>query len=307
MISVIIATYNGEKYILAQLESILNQTLVPDEVIIRDDCSKDNTVHLIKKFIVDHNLNNWKLKVNKENRGFVKNFYQALSEANGDFIFLCDQDDIWLSNKIEELSKLMIKSGALMIHSNIDVIDENGNIIAYNYEIQKKGFRNVYLSEYLRTFHYCGMSSVMSAELRKYCLKLSPERIPTHDWFWGVIASCCNKFFITDTVYSLRRFHSSNVAMSMNNKTIRMGKLQRIHIIKESELFYNTSLEVAKLFFDDNRILSTIQNFLTVAKKRSRIVENRDIRSAILMGYRLYYYPTIKSYLGDLLYIIGVF
>lgn len=94
-ISVALATYNGEKYIEKQLDSIRNQTIKPDEVVIVDDKSSDRTVALINEFIAVNNLVNWKLFVNEKNVGYRKNFYNALKKVTGEVIFLSDQDDEW--------------------------------------------------------------------------------------------------------------------------------------------------------------------------------------------------------------------
>ena len=82
------ATYNGAQYIEEQLDSIRLQTMQPDEVILCDDCSSDDTVKLIKKYICDYDLRDtWKVKVNKDNLGYANNFNNAAYLATGDFIF----------------------------------------------------------------------------------------------------------------------------------------------------------------------------------------------------------------------------
>ena len=94
MISVCIATYNGEKYIKEQLLSILPQLGKKDEVIISDDHSTDNTLDIVKGL----NDNRIKIVMNNREKGYTSNFENALSYAIGDYIFLSDQDDIWMSN-----------------------------------------------------------------------------------------------------------------------------------------------------------------------------------------------------------------
>ena len=114
--SVAIATYNGEKYIIEQLESILYQTQAVDEVIICDDCSQDRTVHIIRDFIVQHELNcTWKLFVNDQNLGYCENFKKAIYLCTGDIVFFCDQDDIWVKNRVEVM--------AAAIHDKPDISD----------------------------------------------------------------------------------------------------------------------------------------------------------------------------------------
>ncbi len=107
--SIVMATYNGGKYILEQLESIRHQTLKVDEVLIFDDGSSDNTVNIIEAFINNHNLD-WKLVVNNENYGWRKNFIQGIDKASGDLIFLSDQDDIWGNRKVEYMVRTHINN-----------------------------------------------------------------------------------------------------------------------------------------------------------------------------------------------------
>lgn len=98
MISVCLATYNGQQYILEQLQTILPQLSEDDEIIISDDNSTDNTVNLIKSI----NDNRIKIFINKSGkRIYTKNFENAINHSLGDFIFLCDQDDVWMPNKVE--------------------------------------------------------------------------------------------------------------------------------------------------------------------------------------------------------------
>lgn len=101
----IVSTYNGEKYIKEQLQSILNQTCQPNEVIIRDDGSTDATVAICNAFIEANSLRGWKVVCNTKNMGWAENFLEGFRKAQGDIIFPCDQDDIWLENKIERMSK----------------------------------------------------------------------------------------------------------------------------------------------------------------------------------------------------------
>ena len=107
-ISVAMATYNGEKYIVDQLESIRTQTHAVDEVIICDDCSTDETVEVVKRFILEHKLEDrWQIEVNQHNLGYASNFISALQKTTGDYIFFCDQDDIWVPDRVEVMTGLM--------------------------------------------------------------------------------------------------------------------------------------------------------------------------------------------------------
>ncbi|MCU7614252.1 glycosyltransferase [Chryseobacterium sp. GMJ5] len=98
--SVALCTYNGEKYISAQLDSILNQTILPDEIVICDDISKDSTVEIIRDYQKIHP--NIRVFINESNLGFIKNFEKAILQCSFDIIIISDQDDIWEKDKIEK-------------------------------------------------------------------------------------------------------------------------------------------------------------------------------------------------------------
>ncbi|AZZ60369.1 glycosyltransferase [Oenococcus sp. UCMA 16435] len=99
--TVIMATFNGSKYIHDQLQSILNQSVLPTKVVIRDDQSTDDTAEIVNHFIDDNNLkSSWDFQVNRKRKGWRENFISMLSEARTDIIFYSDQDDIWQENKV---------------------------------------------------------------------------------------------------------------------------------------------------------------------------------------------------------------
>lgn len=125
MISIALCTYNGEHYIKEQLESIINQTLPPDEIIICDDCSKDNTKAEIKS-VLGHWNGSWEFIENDKNLGFKKNFQKAISLCNGDIIFLSDQDDVWLSDKIEKMVKIFKSDpNCILAFHDVKIVDSN--------------------------------------------------------------------------------------------------------------------------------------------------------------------------------------
>lgn len=115
-VSVVLATYNGERFIYEQLESLRNQTLQIDEVLISDDASTDKTVEIIKEYIQKYSLNNnWRISVNIPNKGYIWNFMDTIKEASGKYIFLCDQDDIWVSTKVEIMTKAMNENNEINV------------------------------------------------------------------------------------------------------------------------------------------------------------------------------------------------
>ncbi|KRL05801.1 glycosyltransferase [Liquorilactobacillus oeni] len=106
-ISVVIATYNGENYITKQLTSLRTQKRKPDEVLIYDDHSTDSTAAEVRSYIAKHGLTGWNVIVNHTNKGWRRTFMEGLWASSGEIVFTCDQDDIWRSDKLQIMEKLM--------------------------------------------------------------------------------------------------------------------------------------------------------------------------------------------------------
>ncbi len=147
MISVCMATYNGEKYIKQQIESILKQIGLKDELVISDDGSTDTTIEIIK------NINDKRIKLfdNNGKHGFTHNFESAINNATGDYIFLSDQDDIWLDDKVavtmQELQTCdMAISDCITVNEKLETIQES-RFKAFN--IKPGLFRHFIKSRYL--------------------------------------------------------------------------------------------------------------------------------------------------------------
>jgi glycosyltransferase involved in cell wall biosynthesis len=128
-LSVALCTYNGEKYIEKQLNSIFNQTIAIDEINICDDGSNDKTIEIINQIQKEH-PSIIKLYQNKTNLGCSKNFEKAIELCQGDYIFLSDQDDLWKKDKVEKtLAVFNQNPNAEGVFSNAELIDENDNLI----------------------------------------------------------------------------------------------------------------------------------------------------------------------------------
>lgn len=200
MVSVCIATYNGQKYIKEQIDSILVQLQEEDEIIVSDDGSTDNTLEIIRE------LNDGRIIIIKNNlkKGVNHNFENALKNAKGDFVFLADQDDIWLPNKIDICLRELVLNDIVV--SNCIVIDENKNIIQDSYfDLVKSGkgfFKNFYKSTYL------GCCLAFKKEIIKKVLPMPENLLMFHDWWFGFISELCFKVKFVDTPCMYYRRHS---------------------------------------------------------------------------------------------------
>ena len=131
-ISVAMATYNGARYIREQLDSILQQTIMPDEIIISDDGSTDDTLEIIADYISKYT--NITLLINTDFHGAEGNFMNAFKHCNGDIIFPTDQDDIWVTNKIEKMLAAFT-DGIEIVYAQDEIFDEKGVIGNTNWSI----------------------------------------------------------------------------------------------------------------------------------------------------------------------------
>ncbi|WP_348798898.1 glycosyltransferase family 2 protein [Flavobacterium adhaerens] len=132
-LSVALCTYNGEKYIQKQLESILNQSMEVDEIVICDDGSNDKTIAILEQFQLKKPGKIFLYK-NQINLGSTKNFEKAITICTGDYIFLSDQDDIWKENKVEKIIQYFSANPSLEgVFTNGDIINENETI--YNHTL----------------------------------------------------------------------------------------------------------------------------------------------------------------------------
>ncbi|AMC01351.1 Chondroitin polymerase [Aerococcus viridans] len=124
-VSVAMCTFNGSKFIKEQLKSIINQTRQPDEIVICDDISTDNTIKLIESILEETNIE-WSVLVNESRLGVAKNFEKAISLCTGDIIFTSDQDDYWVEYKIDKVLDEFKKNPEVnLVFSNARLVDSN--------------------------------------------------------------------------------------------------------------------------------------------------------------------------------------
>lgn len=238
-ISVAIATYNGEKYIREQLISILEQLDENAEVVISDDGSTDKTIEIIQS------LNDQRITIlhnNSDKKGPTENFENALKRVTGDIVFLADQDDVWLNNKVSVMSKQLERY--YLVVCDCKVTDQNLNVTHTSFfELINAGpglMKNIIRN----TYHGCAMA------FRKEVLEIAvpfPKHIPMHDMWIGFVAELFfNPHFIKDKLL-LHRRHNNNAssasAKSKHNFTqkfmFRFNLLRYIPLLIKRKLQHN--------------------------------------------------------------------
>lgn len=210
-ISVLMATYNGEKYIYKQLESIYRQTRLPDEVVICDDRSTDSTNRIIGEFIKNRHLSNWHHYINKENLGWRENFFCGTSYVSGDIIFFSDQDDIWHKDKIEKMTSLFKEKNMDGLFCARNIIDEKDNPIIDRIERnrRKKKLEQIVFSPSFYDVKTLGCCECISKKVIDLYKKINMPECG-HDSQCGRLALLVGTLWYMDEALIDYRMHSSN-------------------------------------------------------------------------------------------------
>lgn len=233
MISVCMATYNGERFIKEQLLSILSQISLTDEIIVSDDGSSDKTLKIIEE-IEDSRIKLYHHKKEEENgvyknfRYATSNFENALTKAKGDYIFLSDQDDIWEQNKLQKCLELLKKYDCI-VH-NYSVINEKGELLKFQQFKKKPIHKSIFMN--ILDNHFRGCCMAFNRKILNMILPF-PRRIIGHDYWIGILAS-----HYTSVYYEIEPLLKSrwyNESVSARKKTNISYKLQfRIDLLIET-------------------------------------------------------------------------
>lgn len=205
MISVVLAAYKGEKYIAAQVESILSQLGEDDELIISDDYPEGETYNSISGIIENDRRVRY---IRGKGQGVIKNFEHLIENAKGDFIFLSDQDDVWIQDKVQALMREFDKGADVVMH-NADIVDGELNPTG-DTAFSLNGAGTGIVKNILKN-SYQGSCMAFRADLKKFILPF-PENLPMHDQWIGLMGEKHGKVSLIDKSYLLYRRHGENVS-----------------------------------------------------------------------------------------------
>lgn len=230
MITVCVATHNGDMYIKEQLDSILCQLSPNDEVVISDDGSTDSTLDVVRSY------NDPRIKIfNKVHicKGMTSHYYvtmnfeNALKHAKGDYIFLSDQDDVWCPNKVETCIKLLEEYD--MVLHNLECVDGDLKPLHKNIYNNRNRFRHK--NYFLSVGKHYGCALAFKKSLLQHILPF-PKRLVLHDYWIGIIGEIFGNFICIDQPLTKYRIHENNTS----------GKAQ-----KTNSLFYKLSYRLYTL------------------------------------------------------------
>lgn len=227
-ISVALCTYNGEKYIEKQLNSILNQTIPVDEIVVCDDCSNDKTISILNLY-KDKYPSVFKIYSNPENLRSNKNFEKAITLCTGDFLFLSDQDDLWKPEKVAKtIAVFNANPSAQGVFSNADFIDSNDTKIHNEmslwssvcfFEKQNNQEVNLYNSLINMGNFLTGATLCILKKVVPFCIPFQTiDKLFIHDEWLAYVLSKRNTLFFSNEKLISYRLHS--------NQQLGVGKIK---------------------------------------------------------------------------------
>lgn len=226
MVDILLAVYNGEKYLEEQLESIAAQTYTNWRLVIRDDCSTDHSVAVAEAFKKKHPEKHVEIYVNKQATGSAKNnFIKLLEDAVSDYVMFCDQDDVWLPQKIELTLKAMRRcekqdglcSVPVLVHSDLCVVDVSLKTIALSMQRYQKLPKSSDVQQLLVQNNVTGCTVMVNQPLLILMKKVKDNSaIVMHDYWAALIASVFGKIVYIPQPLIKYRQHGNNSVGAMN-------------------------------------------------------------------------------------------
>ncbi|MDC7294829.1 glycosyltransferase [Butyrivibrio sp. DSM 10294] len=277
-ISVAMAAYNGEKFIEEQLESILDQTLPVDEVIICDDRSSDRTAEVVRNFIEKHDLQDrFFFSVNEKNLGYASNFVNALRKTTGDYILFCDQDDIWVSDRVEKMvGVLRDNPAAELIGSEFEPFKcsedapdpQKWELATFRNDesLQKMEFNSANI--------FIGCQGCTMAMRRSFLDEVDSFWYEgwAHDEFVWKLALARESLYFYHKVTLKRRLHSSNVTLHKEHQNDK-----RLKYLKDLKKSHEQTRQYCLMHGTDIGKIRLLDKHIRATQKRIDLIESRKL------------------------------
>jgi len=278
MVDIILAVYNGEKYLKELLDSILNQSFSDFKIIAGDDNSRDGSKSVLeeysKKFPGKFELHFFDF----EKSCAKDNFLRLLEYSHSDFIMFADQDDIWKENKIEEALKALKNEDSsipLLYHTDLEVVDDYRNTIEPSMFSMQKLPKECMFSNLLCQNNVTGCTVMINAALRDMVCFNNKDNIIMHDWWLALIAKAFGKTVFDNAAHIEYRQHGNNEvgAKDVDSYEYLSGRLKNTDDVKkniqdtyvQAKEFYDCFKD--KLCDEHKEIAHAYGEFLTVGKK----------------------------------------
>lgn len=269
---VLLCTYNGEKYLREQLDSILNQKAVDVFIKIADDRSNDDTVNILKEYA--NKYSNVEFSINEENKKFTYNFIDLLFSVNNtnyDYYAFADQDDVWLDDKLSSAIAILEKSkneNGILYCSNLTIVDKDLNKIGYmeDEKILKTNKYNI-LASNIAT----GCTIVFNNNFLKQATKYYPKNIHLHDYWLLLIAAFTGEYYYDINSHIFYRQHGNN-QIGSNKKTLTKKKIN--DFIKKKNVYTSKLLDELLIGYKEDISVDDIK-YIEIARDYKKSFKNK--------------------------------
>jgi glycosyltransferase involved in cell wall biosynthesis len=224
-VSVAMTTCNGDKYVASQIESILTQLDTNDQLVIADDGSTDSTLEIIEGFASSDD----RIRIlYGEGLGIIRNFEKAIKECTNELIFLSDQDDVWVPDKVKVVKEYFLAQRDLtLIMSDLIVVNQDLETICESY-LKLRGCSTGIMKNIAKN-SYVGCALAFRRELKTFILPF-PKGIPMHDSWIGLLAELFGKVRIIEDKLVLYRRYKDNVTSLTSNSSVFQKMMWRVKL-----------------------------------------------------------------------------
>ena len=269
MITILMATYNGATYLPAQIDSLLGQTVSFDKLYIQDDCSTDDTWAILEHYQSQY-PDRIAITRNEKNTGNPKhNFYSLMSRVQSDYTMLCDQDDVWLPEKIEktlakmrEMEGMYGKDTPLLVHTDLAVTDEELQIRDISlFHMQGMNQSRTALPQLLVQNIVTGCAVMYNRALLRVFQGKTPSFFVMHDWWIALLACCFGQIGFLEESTMLYRQHTGNTVGAKKASAVayKLQLLKNIETVRKN---------VADTYLQAESLLEIYQEILTPAHRK---------------------------------------
>ncbi len=291
MVTVLLAVYNGEKYLKEQIDSILTQTVKNIKIVIRDDGSGDGSPLIIDDYCSKYPQIISKLE-GAPTGSAKQNFAKLLENCDSDYIMFCDQDDVWLPQKIEKTLAAMQKAEEdgktpVLVHTDLKVVGHSLNVISPSFfEFQKLIQDDITLSKLLVQNYVTGCTVMINRALKEKCSNI-PENCIMHDWWLALVAVLFGKLVCVQEPTMLYRQHESNQVGAKASYGIAFVKRKLATLDKVREN-YNATYTQAKSLLDryDGVLGERQKEIIEIYCKIPRMNKFKKIRTMQKYGFK---------------------
>ena len=322
MISIALATYNGDRFLGEQLESYLKQTRLPDELVVCDDASSDGTMEILRDFR-DKAPFPVHIKQNQSNRGTVASFADAISRCSGSYIFFSDHDDVWLPEKIDTIMSVFESDpDAGLVFCDAEVVDENLEPIGccfwesvwFGKKSQAKVLNGKAFEVFLNHIIVAGMASAFRAEYNAIIFPM-PDLSDGYDGWIALLIAAVSEIQVVNKQLVKYRVHGQN---QVGIKTLSFKEQLKIGIQQiQNETFPNllsyrkeilnrlTNPEVNSRYSIDESDINAVRKSIKHLELRMKLSKNKlmkagQILSELMKGNYFRYSYGLKSVAQDL-------